>query len=730
MERTLSKSRRDFFFRIADTVRSGGLACLLSRAQVAVSQSPREAIAGAVHWWEKEPLRILNQVNALSLTIRIPPAELAAEKAAQSYNVEHFEATDMRGGLDDDHLFFKTKAARKQNPDWLAQYLPEAKKRGLRVIVYFDLHWYKPSFGERHPDWVQKREDGAPLSGMYNVGTNFCVNSPWRVWIFQVVRDLSAYPIDGIFYDGPIYSIDTCYCEYCRAKFQKLYGRDVPSKKLRKGPEFRDLVEFQVSSIRDFLRGSRAVIKSINPEIAFYMNGGGRQANWASARLNRGLVSEQDLLGYEGGVLRADLSRNPIWKPSVTAKLLEAQAPDKPRVVFCASKQSPWPFSVLPPPENRIMYAQTIANGANVWMGAMPPDMKTPDMQSVAEMNRFVAEHGQYFMGTRSEATTALVWSDITANYYGREGGQPGDPDAEFSGIADALLSARTPFDVIDDVSLETTRLDRYDAIFLPNVACMSVKAANGIKEYVRGGGHVFATFETSLYDETGLRRENFALADLFGVGKPRAVAGPRKWDLMQPLMPGGLLEGIAREVMPSPEYYVPAAPQGAETALMMMKALNGPYEGMPEASRDPAVVVHRFGQGEAIYSTGDLGRALRTYHMAEHLRLISNAVRRMAPSPVVIENGTRSMDITLRSQQQGRRLLLHLINFTGEMQRPIQRVIPLEDLRIRIRTKGEVKRIFTLRRPQTLSASKSGEAGVEFVLPRLEEYEVIVLEK
>src|SRR5262249_40200995 len=85
----------------------------------------------SLHWWEKEPLRILNQVNALSLTIQISPAELAVEKATQFYNVEHFEATDMRGGLDDDHLFFKTQAARQQNPDWLGQYLPEAKKRGL-----------------------------------------------------------------------------------------------------------------------------------------------------------------------------------------------------------------------------------------------------------------------------------------------------------------------------------------------------------------------------------------------------------------------------------------------------------------------------------------------------------------------------------------------------------------------------------------------------------------------
>ena len=120
---------------------------------------------------------------------------------------------------------------------------------------------------------------------------------------------------------------------------------------------------------------------------------------------------------------------------------------------------------------------------------------------------------------------------------------------------------------------------------------------------------------------------------------------------------------------------------------------------------------------------------ALNNYHFVDWSRLVENVLRDIAPSPVV-ENAPRSVEVVLRSQQEGQRLLLHLINFTGEMTRPIRRVVPLENVRVTLRTKGEVKRIHTLMRPRTLAPQKIGGEQVQFVLPRMEEYEVVVLEK
>ena len=47
------------------------------------------------------------------------------------------------------------------------------------------------------------------------------------------------------------------------------------------------------------------------------------------------------------------------------------------------------------------------------------------------------------------------------------------------------------------------------------------------LRAFVRGGGSIVATHETSLYDEWGARRKNFGLAELFGVDSTGKAEGP-----------------------------------------------------------------------------------------------------------------------------------------------------------------------------------------------------------
>ena len=692
------------------------------------------------HWWEREPLRIMDLTTSVSRIDFRPPDVVAARKAALGYNTEHFEIMGMPAGLDDRHFFFKSKVAAVQNPDYLGPYLAEAKKRGIRVLIYFNVHWYTMAMGEAHPEWRQVRENGAPVDKVYDTGTDFCVNGPWREWCFQVLRDLAAYPIDGIFYDGPIFRADSCYCAHCRAKFRKQHGRDLPSKKSRTGKEFKDLIDFQAASLADYLRESRQALKSINPELALYMNGGVRGSNWATARLNRVLVKEQDLLGSEGGFISGDLTRTPLWKPGLTARMLETQAGGKPTVIFSASSHKPWTFSLLPAAELRLMYADSIANSASVWFCSTPFEFDQPEMETLAEMNRYLKRAGEYYTKTKSEATTAVVWSDTTANFYAGAGAQmididriagaseAGNLDAEFTGVSEALLRAHQPFDVIDDEALEREEMGRYKAIFLPNVACMSDRVAARLREYVRGGGRLFATFETSMFDDTGMRRKDFALADVFGVSEARKLVGPTRWDFMKPVAKDALLDGITREYLPASIYHLAVKPAaGAKTLLQFTRPLQGRYDGVPPLSDDAALVVNRFGKGQAVYFSGDYGVMVATFHTPEFLELGKNLARTLAPPAVEVANAPGSVEVVLRSQNNGKRWLVHLVNFTGEMTRPIRNVVPLPDVTV---TVPDGRKAYTLFREQPLALAKDARGRAQVVVPRLGEYEVVVVER
>jgi hypothetical protein len=700
------------------------------------------AQSAAPRWWQKEPLRISDIVTSMGRLDEVPPAELAEWKASRGFNAEHLEIMGMSGGLDDQEFYFHSKVAGRVNRDYLREYITEAHKRGIRVMIYFNVHWYRIPFGEKHPDWRQITESGKPLGGVYETGTDFCLNTPWREWCFQVLRDLAAYGVDGIFYDGPVYRADTCYCNYCRAKFRKLHGEDMPSKKTRTGAQFKRLLDFQVASMREYFKESNQVLKSISPDIAFYTNGGVRGANWATARINRELIEHQDLLGSEGGFISGDLTRVPLWKPGLTARMLETQAGGKPTVIFSATGHKPWTFSLLPKPELRLLYASTIANAASVWMGMTSFDFKQPEIEAIAEMNRFVAKNGSYYVGTRSEAKVAVVWSETTANFYAGSPAQMididripsrsavGNVDEEFSGVTESLLRAHVPFDVIDDVSLEREPLGRYSAIFLPNVACMSDQAAARLKSYVEQGGNIFATFETSLYDDTGIRRQDFALASLFGVTDDKRIVGPTRWDFMKPISSHWLLEGTFRELLPSSVYHVRVKPNGAEVPLRFTVPLKGRYDGIPAVSPDPALAVKLTGKGTVAYFAGDFGNMVASFRLPEYLKMAANAAHRMAALPVEVSNVPASVEVVWRSQQNGRRKLLHLVNYTGEMTRPITRVLPAQNVVVTLAQGESAVKAYTLMRPRQLAVTKNNAGRVSVTVPRVDEYEVVVFER
>ena len=69
-------------------------------------------------------------------------------------------------------------------------------------------------------------------------------------------------------------------------------------------------------------------------------------------------------------------------------------------------------------------------------------------------------------------------------------------------------------------------RIARYRALVLPNVAMLSDRQCQQLRDYVRAGGSLMGSFETGLYDENLKPRADFGLADVFGIGKAGEVVG------------------------------------------------------------------------------------------------------------------------------------------------------------------------------------------------------------
>ncbi len=86
------------------------------------------------------------------------------------------------------------------------------------------------------------------------------------------------------------------------------------------------------------------------------------------------------------------------------------------------------------------------------------------------------------------------------------------------------------------------------------------------------------------------------------------------------------------------------------------------------------------------------------------------------------------SLEVTHRRKRDGSADLVHLINYTGGMTRPIERVLPLRDLELTVRAIGRVSEVRSLATGRRLKPVAAGRGALSVRVPELREYDVIVL--
>jgi len=699
-------------------------------------------------WWHDEPLRMIEICETLNL------GGVSLEEQAQVVqrlggNVQHYHCMDHQahgddsGGMNDEGFYFNTALAGVQHPDRLAAYLPLAHDRGIRVVVYVNVHWVSREFGARHPEWRQIKEDGTPIAEVYSTATSFCYNTPYRDWVFQLLGDLCCYDIDGIFFDGPVFFANTCYCDTCRRLFMQHTGQAMPKKSEQpdhSDPLWRDLIAFQSSSLKRFLADSDSIIKAANPHIAFYDNATGTSPYWPRGHNNREMIQVTDLLAAEGGYMYGDLNQAVyLHQAGVAAKLLSNQAAGKPAGVFITTEHGPWTFAMQERSELSHVLAQTLANGANYFVSAIfPENLHASSLEIFAEYGHLVTEHADAFHGTTSAARIALLWPSVSAESYPTAAvpvsdftqeitaDGVGDILQEFNGFYHALAFSQAPFDVIDEQNL--TELSRYQLLVLPNAGCLSADSATDIRNFVRAGGHLLATFETSLYDENGVRLPDFQLADLFGVQWDGGTFGPMRWDYISPVIPVSfpLLEGITEEFIPSPTYGALVTLHESQPLLFFRKRLKGRIDSVPALSPHPCLVHNQYGKGQVIYCAGTIGETILNYRFPIYLDLIRNIVDQLSEIPVKIV-GAPWIEVSLR--RKGGISYLHLINMTTGPRRPMTGVQPLVDVPIHF-AGMHITEAKALRSNRSLAIQQTTQGQVMVVLDRLDDYEIIAISK
>jgi hypothetical protein len=389
--------------------------------------------------------------------------------------------------------------------------------------------------------------------------------------------------------------------------------------------------------------------------------------------------------------------------------------------------------------EIRLWVADGVANGLRPWFTKFSGVLHDRRwLQPVEDLYRRYARWEKYLRNERPLARVGLVYSQQSAWFHGA------GVEQHTLGWYQALIEARIPFEMVHDRLLDDAHLRGLRTLILPNTAALSNGQCRQLREFVDRGGGLIGTYEASLYDEWGVRRKDFGLADLFGVTFKGRVEGPVHNSYLRlevdpaggrrhPLLAGledapRIINGVHRvdvEVtrpFPNPPLtLIPSYPD-----LPMEKV----YPRVPKTDV-PQVFLRESGRARIVYFPWDIDRTFWEVLSVDHLKLLHNAVTWATDEePVVTVTGPGVLDVTVWQQKDA--LTVHLVNLTNPMMMkgPVRELLPVGEQKVRLRLPDGLRAqtVRLLAADKVLPIEQSGES-VSVVVPSVLDHEVVAVD-
>jgi hypothetical protein len=319
-----------------------------------------------------------------------------------------------------------------------------------------------------------------------------------------------------------------------------------------------------------------------------------------------------------------------------------------------------------------------------------------------------------------------------------------------------ALVRARIPY-----VSVHADHIDReaknVSLLELPSVGALSEEQCQAVRRFVSGGGGLIATGETSLFDESGVRRPDFALSDLFGAHASeeyrgnlvpptqdweeysqhsylRIGNGPEASNRRHPvfhgfdetdILPfGGRLEVVSVDGSAAvPLTFIPPFPIFPPETSWMREP----------ATSEAALVLNEAGSGRVAYLPANIDYCFGRYNLPDHGDLLANLVRWASKDDIPLTvTGAGLIDCHMYRQEEN--IILHLVNLTndGTWRTPVHELIAVGPFQAKVQLPEELApssvRFLVAEKETQLSKVTSGEHSVSFEISSITDHEVCVI--
>ena len=632
--------------------------------------------------------------------------------------------------------------------DYFGEVMEQCRAHGLHPIAYYSLVYDDWAF-QAHPDWRILPEGGYDPVLYSRMGT-VCINSPYREHALACLRELTGnYEFSGIFLDMTFWPT-VCYCPHCTARFWKEENAEPPRLVDWTDPTWRTFQKARKRWMREFALQCTQAIKQKRPIQVFHQFSSIFDPWQFGISLEQNDASDFCSGDFYGGATEFSL----VCKAYHGLTRMQPFEFMTSRTIGLGDFETTKPFGQLLL-ESSI---PAVHSGACLFIDAVKPN-GTLNPHAYELLSQIHVQHDPYeqFLGGELQGDVAVYFdkeslydpavnkvpAGMAAPIHTQGGprlGLPAPAVAEMKlphrealiGAARILSESHIPYGVITNVTLD--QLSRYRAVIVPNVLEMTPEQADRFREFVRGGGVLYASGPSSL-QIVGQPAPRFLLEDVLGV-RYAGWIGPS----MTYLAPSD--PEMARLIWPQEHASFPGAmvkaesQPGAEVLATVTPPFVAPEEGYaigthfaqiwsnPPAlapGKDPAIVVNSFGKGKAIW----VAAPIETLAGAAASALVSHLLRTALPPPYKFEaDANRVVEITVYRQEKNKRLLVGLLNMQQEPP-----AVPVDaTLRVQMPEGGKARRVLRLPEQKEMPFTEAGPY-VQFHVPAFDVFGMVLIE-
>jgi hypothetical protein len=544
--------------------------------------------------------------------------------------------------------------------DLFGQCLDQIHARGMKLTCY-NCPVTSPRILE-HPRWIMRN-----LNGELQVNAGWyegCWNSPYLDhYIDRLVEAATKYPIDGFWLDG-FWVHEGCACDYCKTKFKRETGLNYPKKYDWNDPTFLTWRDWRGRQASEAVRRVARALHAVRPDLALMINTYSTQSfplvyPWASTYESQFMpcVSEEHGLSFIEDMTFHHFMAN--YVRSVAGDRRDAEL-----WLYQGSNSS------VPLVDLRLRVLTQIAAGAKPELGA-----RCGNWQRLKTVYDDIAAREPWLTGTKRVKWAALLVSDRMKYFDAAQrtpGSWPSLDDITYMwsyerGLYRAMIEEHLPVSMITDADLEKGRLDGYKVLLLGNATCLNEKACETIRKFVKNGGGVVATFDTSSRDGFGRPQNDFVLSDLLQCHRKEVLTPATGQVRIHSKKISGVDEILADFT------YEAMMPNDTSTFLPW----NGPLVKVETANDNtvcleletdqgkfPMALLGEFGKGRVAYFPAAIDNTLFKSSTPWAAELITAAVRQVASEPApVVGHAPSIVTFTSFDQPAKNRMVVHLLN-------------------------------------------------------------------